>query len=66
MTQVYRTLRVAPSDGGVLGVVIDAPPMNLMTRDLARGVRGLEGRTESGGVPHANDNDPTCPDPDYR
>ena len=27
MTQVYRTLRVARSDKGVLGVVIDAPPM---------------------------------------
>ena len=24
MTQVYRTLRVAPADKGVLGVVIDA------------------------------------------
>jgi hypothetical protein len=30
MTQVYRTLRVAPSDQGVLGVVIDAPPINLI------------------------------------
>jgi hypothetical protein len=26
MSQVYRTLRVAPSDEGVLRVVIDAPP----------------------------------------
>jgi hypothetical protein len=29
MPQAYRTLRVAPSDKGVLSVVIDAPPMNL-------------------------------------
>jgi hypothetical protein len=26
---VYRTLRVAPAGEAVLGVVIDAPPMNL-------------------------------------
>lgn len=30
MTQTYRTLRVAPADPGVLSVVIDAPPMNLI------------------------------------
>jgi hypothetical protein len=30
MTQRYQTLRVAPSDEGVLSVVIDAPPMNLI------------------------------------
>ena len=30
MTQVYRTLRVAPTDQGVLSVIIDAPPMNLV------------------------------------
>ena len=29
MTQVYRTLRVAPSGKGVVGVVIDAPPASL-------------------------------------
>jgi hypothetical protein len=29
MTQTYRTLRLARSDEGVLGVVFDAPPMNL-------------------------------------
>jgi hypothetical protein len=36
MTQVHRTLRVAPSDQGVLGVVIDAPPMNLIGPELVR------------------------------
>ena len=36
MTQAYRTLRVAPSDEGVLGVVIDAPPMNLIGPELVR------------------------------
>jgi hypothetical protein len=36
LTQVYRTLRVAPSDKGVLGVVIDAPPMNLIGPELVR------------------------------
>ena len=30
MTQVYRTLRVTAADRGVLGVVMDAPPMNLI------------------------------------
>lgn len=30
MTQMYRTLRVALIDEGVLSVVIDAPPMNLI------------------------------------
>ena len=29
MTQAYSTLRVAPGDDGVLGVVIDAPPNEL-------------------------------------
>jgi len=29
-SQVYRTLRVVLSDEGVLSVVIDAPPMNLI------------------------------------
>ena len=29
MAQEYRTLRVTPGEKGVLGVVIDAPPMNL-------------------------------------
>jgi len=36
MTKVYRTLRVAPSDKGVLSVVIDAPPMNLVGPELVR------------------------------
>ena len=127
MPEVYRTLRVTPAGGGVLGVVIDAPPMNLigpeLVRDLVRLLGTLEsgeearvmvlesadpeyfvphvdltkvaeytaeaanaggpddvslgmlwhklselleGRTPSGGVPHANDNDPTCPVPGCR
>ena len=48
MTQVYRTLRVAPSDKGVLGVVIDAPPMNLIGPELVRDLVGLLGVLESG------------------
>jgi len=48
MTQVYRTLRVAPGDMGVLGVVIDAPPMNLIGPELVRGLVGLLGVLESG------------------
>jgi hypothetical protein len=32
MAQEYRTPRAAPSDKGVLSVVIDAPPMNLIGR----------------------------------
>ncbi len=48
MTQVYRTLRVAPSDEGVLGVVIDAPPMNLIGPELVRDLVGLLGEVESG------------------
>ena len=48
MTQVYRTLRVAPGDKGVLGVVIDAPPMNLIGPELVRGLVGLLGVLESG------------------
>jgi hypothetical protein len=34
MTQTYRTLRLVRSDEGVLGVVIDAPPMNLIGPEL--------------------------------
>src|ERR1700756_2156975 len=48
MTQVYRTLRVAPSDTGVLGVVIDAPPMNLIGPELVRDLVSLLGELESG------------------
>jgi enoyl-CoA hydratase/carnithine racemase len=47
MTQVYRTLRVAPSDEGVLGVVIDAPPMNLIGPELVRDLVTLIGELES-------------------
>ena len=44
----YRTLRVAPSDQGVLSVVIDAPPMNLIGPELVRDLVGLFGVLESG------------------
>ena len=47
MTQLYRTLPVAPSDEGVLGVVIDAPPMNLIGPELVRDLVGLLGTLES-------------------
>jgi enoyl-CoA hydratase/carnithine racemase len=47
MTRVYRTLRVAPSDEGVLGVVIDAPPMNLIGPELVHDLVGLLGALES-------------------
>ena len=47
MTQVYRTLRVAPSDKGVLSVVIDAPPMNLVGPELVRDLVSLFGALES-------------------
>jgi enoyl-CoA hydratase/carnithine racemase len=47
MSQVYRTLRVAPSDEGVLSVVIDAPPMNLIGPELVRDLVGLLGALES-------------------
>ena len=43
MIQAYRTLRVAPSDKGVLGVVIDAPPMNLIGPELVRDLVTLLG-----------------------
>jgi hypothetical protein len=36
MTQAYSTLRVVPGDDGVLGVVMDAPPMNLIGPELVR------------------------------
>ncbi len=48
MTQGYRTLRVAPSDEGVLGVVIDAPPMNLIGPELVRDLVRLLAALESG------------------
>jgi hypothetical protein len=43
MTQVYRTLRVAPRDEGVLGVVIDVPLMNLIGPELVRDLVTLLG-----------------------
>lgn len=48
MTQTYRTLRVARSDEGVLSVVIDAPPMNLIGPELVRDLVALLGELESG------------------
>jgi enoyl-CoA hydratase/carnithine racemase len=48
MTQAYSTLRVAPGDDGVLGVVIDAPPMNLIGPELVRDLVALLGELESG------------------
>ena len=48
MPQVYRTLRVAPTDNGVLSVVIDAPPMNLIGPELVRDLVRLLGALESG------------------
>jgi enoyl-CoA hydratase/carnithine racemase len=47
MSHVYRTLRIAPSDDGVLGVVIDAPPMNLIGPELVRDLVALLGVLES-------------------
>jgi hypothetical protein len=48
MPQVYRTLRVAPTDNGVLSVVIDAPPMNLIGPELVRDLVRLVGALEFG------------------
>jgi enoyl-CoA hydratase/carnithine racemase len=48
MTQTYRTLRVARSDEGVLSVVIDAPPMNLIGPELVRDLVTLLGELEFG------------------
>jgi len=48
MVQTYRTLSVAESDEGVLSVVIDAPPMNLIEPELVRDLVGLLGALESG------------------
>jgi enoyl-CoA hydratase/carnithine racemase len=47
MSQTYRTLRVARSDEDVLGVVIDAPPMNLIGPELVRDLVTLVGELES-------------------
>jgi hypothetical protein len=43
MTQTYRRLRVAPSDEGVLSLVIDAPPLNLIGPELVRDLVTLLG-----------------------
>ena len=48
MPQVYRTLRVAPTDDGVLGVMIDAPPMKLIGPELVRDLVRLLDALESG------------------
>src|SRR6185437_2817605 len=47
MTQSYRTLRVDRSDQGVLSVVIDAPPMNLIGPELVRDLVALLSQVES-------------------
>jgi len=47
MSQTYRTLRVARSGEGVLSVVIDAPPMNLIGPELVRDLVTLVGELES-------------------
>ena len=46
--QPYRTLRVTKTDEGVLSVVIDAPPMNLIGPELVHDLVGLLGEVESG------------------
>jgi hypothetical protein len=43
MMQEYRTLRVAEVEDGVLSVVIDAPPMNLIGPELVRDLVTLFG-----------------------
>ena len=43
MIQTYRTLRVAVAEDGVLSVVIDAPPMNLIGPELVRDLVTLLG-----------------------
>ena len=64
----HQRVTVARGVFNGVGQIVEIPSQlpGRMTGDLARGVRRLEGRTQSGGVPHANDNDSTCPDPDYR
>ncbi len=47
MTLEYGTLRVAETDEGVLSVVIDAPPMNLIGPELVRDLVTLLGELES-------------------
>jgi hypothetical protein len=45
--QPYRTLRVTKTDEGVLSVVIDAPPMNLIGPELVHDLVTLIGELES-------------------
>src|SRR5215471_9929971 len=47
MTQTYRTLRVTSDGKGMLSVVIDAPPMNLIGPELVRDLVSLFGTLES-------------------
>ena len=48
MSQMYRTLWVAPSDEGVLSVVIHTPPMKLIGPELVRDLLSLLSEPESG------------------
>jgi enoyl-CoA hydratase/carnithine racemase len=48
MAQEYRTLRIDPADEGVLNVVIDVPPMNLIGPELVRDLVSLFAELESG------------------
>jgi enoyl-CoA hydratase/carnithine racemase len=47
MTREYTTLQVAPSDEGVLDVMIDAPPMNMIGPELVHDLVDLFGALES-------------------
>jgi hypothetical protein len=47
MNQMYRTLRVDRGDLGVLRVVIDAPPMNLIGPEVVRDLVTLIGELET-------------------
>ncbi|MEV4395304.1 enoyl-CoA hydratase/isomerase family protein [Nonomuraea sp. NPDC049607] len=44
----YRTLRLTHTGDGVLGVVMDAPPMNLIGPELVRDLANLVGELETG------------------
>ena len=61
--QPYRTLRVTKTDEGVVSVIIDAPPMNLIGTELVRDLVGLLGEVESGH--HARVMVLESADPDY-
>jgi enoyl-CoA hydratase/carnithine racemase len=62
MAQAYETLRVARSDAGVVSVLIDAPPMNLigpeMVRDLVTLISQLESDDEDSRVAVLESADP--------